>query len=358
MKERVNFHTPVNKQLGYGIHGTSLAYAMSEIGIDIQVFPTEPVNPEMLEQIRELRPLMIKEPNLNALSINLSVGSLMHCFGGKFRIGYTVIEVDKLPESWPKQLNQLDDVWTVSTYCKEVFERSGVEKNVKIVPEGVDLSLFNPFVPKNPNLKSDAWKLLCVGKLEPRKNIDGVCKAWALADLPKDKAELYLMCDNPFVNYNPFEFLYNLHLPPHPPIKIIGRVKDYRLMPSIYKSMDAFISLTRAESWGLPIIEAMAVGIPVITTNATGQKDYISKEDTYLVEPLDWVNAYDPVFGVNINQGKWTEPDIKQASEHIRYIFEHREEANKLAMKASKRVLKDWTWEKAAEKALKILKSY
>lgn len=49
----------------------------------------------------------------------------------------------------------------------------------------------------------------------------------------------------------------------------------YTKLPSLYKSVDAFVMATHGEGWGLPIIEAMAMELPAISTfwsGSTGEK--------------------------------------------------------------------------------------
>ena len=354
-EKSINWYAPANRAVGYGVLGTFLAEALDEKGLDVHYLASD--SPEEKNLSKEVIKMLTKEVMLDIPSVHLAPGNLMWQGGGKPKIGYTLLEVDRIPTTWVKQLNQMDDVWATSNFCKEAFENSGVEKKVKVIPGGVDMKLFNSFMPSIPELKSTGtWKMFFVGKLETRKNIEGLCFAWQKANLPVDKTELFLMIDNPFVNINPFEFLWKIGAPKN--IKLINRVPDYKLMPRLFTSMDAFITLSRGEGIGLPVLEAQACGLPSIVHNATGLKDYVSKDDTYLVETQEMVQADDPVFGFNFKQGKWAEPDINQAAELIRYVYEHKEEAEKQAQKAQKRVSKELTWAKSAEKVVTSLREY
>ena len=59
---------------------------------------------------------------------------------------------------------------------------------------------------------------------------------------------------------------------------------DYDKMVELYNMGTVFVSPTRAEAYNLPCIEAMACGLPVITTNFGGQTDYVNKDNDELLD--------------------------------------------------------------------------
>src|ERR1019366_4544938 len=104
------------------------------------------------------------------------------------------------------------------------------------------------------------------------------------------------------------------------------------LMPRLYASADCFVLPTRGEGFGLPAIEAGACGLPVITTNYSGQTDFLTNDNSYLLQidgfrnaerELAWIsyfyeNAEFPILGKSV---------IEQLRHQMRYVFEHKEEA-------------------------------
>jgi glycosyltransferase involved in cell wall biosynthesis len=66
-----------------------------------------------------------------------------------------------------------------------------------------------------------------------------------------------------------------------------------------YAHADAFVLPTRGEGWGLPIVEAMAMAMPVIATNWSGPAAYLTEENSYpvpytLVETVDGLTTAEP----------------------------------------------------------------
>lgn len=57
---------------------------------------------------------------------------------------------------------------------------------------------------------------------------------------------------------------------PWPKIEVVQEHLHALQMPSLYKSADCFVLPTHGEGWGLPTMEAMAMGLPTITTNWGG----------------------------------------------------------------------------------------
>jgi glycosyltransferase involved in cell wall biosynthesis len=359
---KINFFAPLNFHLGYGIHGTGLAEALLKSGVDLNYIPTEGIDPKdpNFKHFDLLPHAVNNSTDMDRIGVNLSVGNLMNRFCGKTRIGYTLLEVDKLPEDWVSTLNQLDAVWTPTHWGKDTFIDSGVKEDLMaVVPEGVNVDVFNPYAyPIDGLVARDTFKFLCVGKLENRKNIDDLCIAFSRAFQNTEKVELFLMIDNPFVKGNVFEYLYNLNLPVHAPIVPLQSVPEHNVLANIMVSCDAFVLPSRAEGWGLPFLEAMACGLPAIGTDWSGNTEFMNKNNSYLVKVKELIQAEDPIFGHYLKQGRWAKPSIAHLVELMRYIFDNQEEARKKGQKAAMEVAEKWSWEQAAKKARKELEKH
>jgi len=92
---------------------------------------------------------------------------------------------------------------------------------------------------------------------------------------------------------------------------------------SLVASCDAYVSLHRAEGFGLPPLEAMSLGRPVVATAWSGNLDYMTADDSLLVPATEefvrdtTIRAYDPSrMGIQ----KWGEPDLDVAAAHLRTL--------------------------------------
>jgi hypothetical protein len=149
-------------------------------------------------------------------------------------------------------------------------------------------------------------------------------------DVAREIAALGLPEDGP-----PVAIMYNQELPAHQ----IG---------SLYRSADCFVLPTRGEGWGMPILEAMACGLPVIATNWSAHTDFISDDVAYplRVERMVPAEAKCPYY-----EGfRWAQPDQSHLAHLMRHVYENRTEAAEKGARASKVALGDWTWRQAAQK--------
>lgn len=125
--------------------------------------------------------------------------------------------------------------------------------------------------------------VLAVGTLEPRKNLVTVLRAFARIASAVDDIELVITGGRGWRN-EAFEVeLERLDLAGR--VRLTGFVSEERLV-DLYAGAACFLFPSLAEGFGLPVIEAMACGAPVITGNRTSLPE-VAGEAALLVEPLD-----------------------------------------------------------------------
>src|SRR3546814_4496952 len=60
-------------------------------------------------------------------------------------------------------------------------------------------------------------------------------------------------------------------------IRVVPPVATHRTFSGIYTACDAFVAPARAEGWDLPVIEAMACGLPTIVTGYSGPTEFVGE---------------------------------------------------------------------------------
>lgn len=160
---------------------------------------------------------------------------------------------------------------------------------IKVIYLGVD-SKFSPIhdelVKKRIRTKyglPDEF-ILFVGTLQPRKNIDGLVKAfWILKDKKLLSHKLVLVGCKGWQYSEVFRHIdaYGLN----DKVKWVGYV-DYEDLPAIYSLADVFVLPSHYEGFGLPILEAMACGTPVITSNVSSMPE-VAGDAAVLIDPKD-----------------------------------------------------------------------
>lgn len=126
--------------------------------------------------------------------------------------------------------------------------------------------------------------LLFVGNPKPHKNLDTVVKAYARARRQAGFTAPLVCVGNRAANeFKIRQRAESLGVGSH--VRLLGHVPQEAL-PAIYQGATLFLYPTLYEGFGLPIVEAMASGLPVITSNTSALKE-IGQGYALLVEPLD-----------------------------------------------------------------------
>jgi glycosyltransferase involved in cell wall biosynthesis len=122
-------------------------------------------------------------------------------------------------------------------------------------------------------------------------------------------------------------------------------IPHYQLA-TLYRSANCLISAGRGEGWDLPLMEAMACGLPTIATDWGGHTGFVDGTISY---PLRVRGTIPAVSLCPYYDGfEWADPDAQDLGEHMRYIVANQEEAAALGLRAAEVVRSRWTWQNTA----------
>jgi glycosyltransferase involved in cell wall biosynthesis len=174
-----------------------------------------------------------------------------------------------------RHLRKADRVLCGSDHVRgELVELAGVApERISVTPYGVDES-FRP-VPG----ESGTPYVLCVGTLEPRKNLAGGLRAFQRGAPPE--ARLVIVGGQGWRN-EAFERELGAR---GDRVTLAGRVSQDELV-RLYSGAACFLFPSLAEGFGFPVLEAMACGAPVVTSNTTSLPE-LAGEAALLVDPTD-----------------------------------------------------------------------
>jgi len=149
-------------------------------------------------------------------------------------------------------------IFTPSEYVKQkVMRRFGI-KNVTVTPNGVDTSVFHPNA-KQTTMKFPKKYILFVGSIQPRKNLDGLMKAWH--EIKDDFMDTWLVIAGEAGHvFRAIKFFGDER------IRFLNYVSDNDL-PGLYANAELFVLPSFDEGFGLPALEALACGTPTLVSN-------------------------------------------------------------------------------------------
>ncbi len=247
-------------------------------------------------------------------------------FTERYSIGYWWWEVDgPTPFSWRPQFDLVDEVWVGSRYVADSF---GAE-----LRRPVHRMILPVSVPQPPALGRaelglpEGFLFLFMfdyASVMARKNPIGAAEAFRRSFDPGDGAALVIKCVNSWQDPRGHEQLLSATAD-RADIHIVDRFSDPAEKNAMLASCDCYVSLHRAEGFGLPLAEAMFLGKPVIATGYSGNLEFMSEHNSYLVAHAE-VRVGEGSLPYPFN-GVWAEPEVDHAARLMREVFEHRDAA-------------------------------
>jgi len=266
---------------------------------------------------------------------------------GLKNILYTMFETDKIPNKWPNKINTTYDCVVVpSTEIAEVFRICGVYTKIEILPLFI-MGCYKFF--KRPI--RDTYTFLFVGRMNKfnRKGWYELLLAFTKEFHENNVRLIFKSTDFVSVSNEMMQIMKNdirIHL--------IDGVLTNEEINKLYKEADCFVLPSHGEGFGLPAVEAMATGLPVITTNFLGSVDYAKRKYCYPIEIKYLEEAfYAPFYG---EVGNWAYIDYKDIKKSMRYCYENQEKARRKGEKASIFVDENFRFKNFSDGLLEIRK--
>lgn len=268
------------------------------------------------------------------------------------KIAYNVWENTLQPEQFFNRLKEFDELWVPSKWQRDCTIAQGFEPSkIKVIPEGVDQSVFYPDHKVKHSLTSDGrFKFFLAGRWDYRKSTKEIIETFIKTFDKSEPVDLIVSIDNPFSNdgfKNTEERLSNYGLQDN-------RIKVIHFPPrneyiDILKSCDVFVSCARSEGWNLPLLEAMACGIPSIYSNCSGQLEFAEGKGVP-VKILGTKPATDSSYNhFNETVGEYYEPDFNDLSEKMRFSYEFNSQIKIKSVGESEQIRKKFSWDNVAK---------
>jgi glycosyltransferase involved in cell wall biosynthesis/tetratricopeptide (TPR) repeat protein len=264
-------------------------------------------------------------------------------------------EFGSLPSAWLPALRQVDEVWAYSRSVRDCYLDAGVSPaRVHLVPLGVDPAIFHPGAQPLPLPARPDFRFLFVGGTIHRKGFDLLLTAYTRAFRPTDGVGLVIkdMGTRSFYRGQTGQGMVADCRARGYPIEYRDGALDERELAGLYAACDCLVHPYRGEGFALPVVEAMACGLPAIVTGAGPALDYASEATAFLV-PARRAEFHEPLVGDMETLGRpWMwEPDPAALVELLRKAASDPATSRAKGAAASAWIRGRFTWSQSADAA-------
>lgn len=342
--------------LGIGTHFAKFADALNRVshwGACVEEFDCE--DPQRLEAEARL-----SEPgDINICFVSIP---LQNHFQGT-NIQWVVFESTRVPPTVMSTMLAADQVWVPSAWGRDVLINNGLDPaRCEVVPEGVDTDQYHPYAPR---VNSPILTYLITGKYELRKSIIETVYAWAHEFGNDSDVELVVKTDHFFnreTKYNELtKWIGEIGLTN---VRVMWGSVAATDMADLYQQSHIFVLPSKGEGWGLPLIEAAAVGLPIITTWYSAHTEFLQhisssvipvEHDMTPITCQDYQLFYPTPDG---NWGEWAQPRIDSIRQALRTARQNYTHLSQTAMVNSRIIRRDFSWAQSADRALQTLQRH
>ena len=239
-------------------------------------------------------------------------------FRDRYTIGYWFWEMSKWRDDWLDGFNHVDEVWVASEFTRACLaEVSPVPVVVMplpfVLPEPPPLGRAHFGLPEGRTIFLLTFD---VSSQTERKNPLGAIRAFRRAALPRETATLVLKYTN--AEYDR-DAVRRFHEEAEGlDVTMLDGYMSRSELTALMNVSDCYLSLHRGEGFGMTMGEAMMLGKPVIATNYSGNVDFMTPENSYLVDYRIVPLTKD--YGPYMRGFVWADADVPQAAQFIREV--------------------------------------
>jgi glycosyltransferase involved in cell wall biosynthesis len=358
---KINCIGQVEGASGFACHTRELSLALSRLGMDVSI-ETGMQDPNWQRAVpEELRKLILKDHRTDGIQLMITQPNFAYLKSGDNTkiLQYCIFEGTKIPTGMALALkeNFVTRVIVPSNHTLNACSAAGVPRDkIDIVPHGYDPKIFNT----TGRIESDVFSFVW-------------CKGWALGENDRSNLTLFLRAfAEEFKDEAKVKAVVKIN-PTYARIDYPAAIRALNLkgmkdklflnaeiipaeqLAQMYRAGNVFVSTSRGESFNLPVLEAMACGLPAIAPWFGGHADFVDdfkngfilKKGRY-IEPGDANPMYE--------ETSWWEADQKELQEKMRYCFDNQDEIKKMGNLAAFDACA-YTWEETAKKIKAICES-
>jgi len=192
--------------------------------------------------------------------------------------------------------NKCDLTITPSQGIKRIIKRRGVDKNlIKVLPTGIDCQSFKKGdrkkIRKKYKIKDDEILFLNIGRVNEEKNLLMLLRAVKEIILENSKVKMMFIGEG-FLKDKLSKMAKKWGIKNH--VIFTGFI-DYEKVKDYWQGADIYLQTSKSETQGITILEAMAVGLPIVAVKATGTEDFIIDNQNGFLTKNNSKDFYDKI---------------------------------------------------------------
>lgn len=370
--KRISLVAPVFTQSGYGVHSRQIArWLLDRPDTKFQIVPVPwGITSWLLDRSTEeglIGRLMDKTVSVNEaagadITLQLQLPNEWNPNLGRVNVGITAgVETDRCNPEWVAACNRMSAVIVPSEHTAAGLRAAGeVRVPLVVVPEAYSEAVGDPHIePIELNLPAEN-NFLIVAQLTgnspetDRKNIfytlKWICEEFAgredVGVVLKTNSGKGTKIDRKTTAGIIAQVLGEVRKSAFPKVHLLHGAMSDSEVAGLYRhpKIKAFVSLTRGEGYGLPILEAAASGLPIIATGWSGHTEFL-KHGKYIAVSHKLVKIpQSRVDGkIFIQNSCWAEPDEADFKRRAKKFLESQSTPREWARELRGKVLQEYS---------------
>lgn len=324
---------PELEQMGYDMYINDLSSGMSPI--------LKPYFLGLYNKYLSTRDKINFEDKIQVICNLMETFEFVH---GRMKMGWSFAESTKIRSFCRSKCENMNYILSSSEFNKDAQKNSGITKPVIVVPPCINQNEFHYL--ERPKIGERPFTFLHIGVIQERKNPEQMLDGY-VNTFKDDGKTRFILKSNDFGKVDTFRELYNNRKD----IEFVytgNTPLTQEELLNLYKEADCYVNLSHGEGIGMPDLEALATGLPVIGNNWDTRKTFLDDEVGWMVKVSYMDKAYKHTFPED-DCGEWAHFDGEDYMRILKYVAEHPDEARNKGRTGSERVKIKFTVQNSAK---------
>ncbi len=365
---------PIYDRSGYGNVSRNYIRALLAARIPVRVLNLggidSDIDPEAARAVRACEESRVGDRPIGVVHYLPHILESLRLRGVAATVSASIFETHSIPAQWVRPLNRMDQVWVPSRFNESSYGAAGIRREkLRVIPYAVDCAYYHP-MPRTTIPGARGFVFLFVFAFDWRKGFDLLLRAYVSEFAAGEDVTLVLKVSPgfPAVPDLAGEILRSglaaCEQPAGgwPPIVILTEPMSQSDLRSLYAGCDVCISTDRANGWGMPCQEAMAMGKAAAAVNWSGSTEFMNEDNAFLIRPTGELEAVDPRLVEargDLYQGqKWARVEASEVRRVLREAFENRSLVREKGERGAATVRENFSLERIGETIRGVLGTF